>query len=87
MNQINKKQMRSFSMLSKNFLFALSLVVIISCENDDTQTVAKFTELVMADEFDTDGALNSAIWGYDIGTGPTDGAIMNCNTIPIVQKM
>ena len=69
MNQINKKQMRSFSMLSKNFLFALSLVVIISCENDDTQTVAKFTELVMADEFDTDGALNSAIWGYDIGTG------------------
>ena len=69
MNQINKKQMKSYSMIYKKFLFALSLVVLISCANDDTQTVAKFTELVMEDEFDTDGALNSTIWGYDIGTG------------------
>ena len=69
MNQINKKQMKSFSILSKNFLLAISLVVIISCANDDTQTVTNFTELVMADEFDADGAPNSALWGYDIGTG------------------
>ncbi|GAA3656355.1 glycoside hydrolase family 16 protein [Flavivirga jejuensis] len=40
-----------------------------SCATDDTQIVARFTELVMADEFDTEGAPNSAIWGYDIGTG------------------
>nr|WP_248724947.1 glycoside hydrolase family 16 protein [Seonamhaeicola sp. ML3] len=46
------------------FLFMLS-----SCETDDTQTVASFTNLVMADEFNTDGAPNSEIWGYDIGTG------------------
>jgi len=69
MNQINKKQMRSFIMLSKSFLLALSLVVIISCANDDKQTVVNFSELVMADEFDTDGIPNSTIWGYDIGTG------------------
>ena len=34
-----------------------------------TQTVANFTELVMQDEFDTDGAPNRTIWDYDIGTG------------------
>ncbi len=39
-----------------------------SCSSDETQTVAKFTELVMQDEFDTDGALNSTIWDYEIGT-------------------
>jgi beta-glucanase (GH16 family) len=69
MNQLNKKQMRSFIMLSKSFLLAISLVVIISCANDDKQTVVNFKELVMADEFDTDGAPNSAVWGFDIGTG------------------
>jgi beta-glucanase (GH16 family) len=69
MNQLNKKQMKSFSMLYKYFLLTMSLVVLVSCANDDTQTVAKFTELVMADEFDTNGTLNSSIWGYDIGTG------------------
>ncbi len=51
-----------------------SIVVILfcslsSCATDDTQTVATFTELVMADEFDTNGAPNPAIWGYNIGTG------------------
>lgn len=40
-----------------------------SCSSDETQTVANFTELVMQDEFDTDGALNSSIWDYEIGTG------------------
>ncbi|MGB5646535.1 glycoside hydrolase family 16 protein [Muriicola sp.] len=39
------------------------------CSTDDTQTVVNFTKLSMQDEFDTDGAPNSSIWGYDIGTG------------------
>ena len=69
MNQINKKQIRSFSMLSKCFLSVLFLAATFSCANDDKQTVVNFTEITMADEFDTDGAPNSAIWGYDIGTG------------------
>lgn len=50
--------------------FLLIIVLVIySCETDETQTVATFTELVMADEFDTDGIPNPAIWGYDEGTG------------------
>jgi beta-glucanase (GH16 family) len=40
-----------------------------SCSYDETQTVANFKELVMQDEFDTDGALNSTIWDYEIGNG------------------
>jgi len=47
----------------------VAVLVISSCANDDTQTVATFTELVMADEFDKDGAPDPAIWGYDIGDG------------------
>ena len=51
-------------------LFTIALLVLfISCSSDETQTVARFTELVMADEFDVEGAPNSDIWGYNIGTG------------------
>lgn len=53
--------------------FSLVLLVLFtaftSCETDETQTVATFTELVMADEFDVEGAPNPDIWGYNIGTG------------------
>lgn len=52
----------------KCFLLVLAFN-ISSCETDETQTVATFTNLVMSDEFDTNGAPNSAIWGFDIGTG------------------
>ena len=54
------------------FLTPILLVlftVFTSCNTDETQTVARFTELVMADEFDTDGVPDPAIWGYDIGNG------------------
>lgn len=45
------------------------MVVVFGCETDDEQTVSRFTELTLSEEFDTDGAPNSSIWGYDIGTG------------------
>lgn len=45
------------------------LVLFGGCSTDETQTVARFTELVMADEFDVEGAPNPNIWGYNIGTG------------------
>lgn len=50
-------------------LLTVSVFVISSCETDETQTVANFTELVMSDEFDVDGAPDATIWGYDIGIG------------------
>lgn len=49
------------------FLFA-ALITLHGC-TDDTQTVVNFTNLVMQDEFDTDGAPNPSLWNYNIGTG------------------
>jgi beta-glucanase (GH16 family) len=50
--------------------FAVILVVTISgCSTDETQTVANFTNLVLDENFDTDGAPNSEVWGFDIGNG------------------
>lgn len=56
----------------KSLFLALPLFVISSCSSDEKQTVAQFTELVMQDEFTTDGAPNSTIWTYDLGTGNSD---------------
>lgn len=42
---------------------------ITSCSTDETQTVTTFNNLVMSDEFDTDGAPDPSIWNYNIGTG------------------
>jgi len=53
--------------------FSLALLILfttlISCSNDSTQTVARFTEIVMQDEFDVEGAPNSEIWDFNIGNG------------------
>ena len=46
------------------------LLVISSCETDEEQTVTTLNNLVMSDEFDTEGAPNAAMWTYDIGRGP-----------------
>lgn len=53
------------------FMSFITLVILTTtnCSTDETQTVANFTELVMQDEFNTDGAPNSALWNYDIGNG------------------
>jgi beta-glucanase (GH16 family) len=69
MNTTNRFKLRKQMMLFKCFLLATLFIITLGCSTDETQTVAQFTELVMADEFDTDGALNPAIWGYDIGVG------------------
>ncbi|TMU57047.1 glycoside hydrolase family 16 protein [Flagellimonas algicola] len=51
------------------FLVVLLACCLSGCTTDDTQTVVTFTNLVMEDNFDTEGAPNPQIWGYDIGTG------------------
>lgn len=52
------------------FFFSL---VIVSCQGEDPQTVVNtsddFTVLKFYDEFNTDGAPNPAVWGYDLGSG------------------
>lgn len=42
----------------------------MSCSEDDAQKVVdNFENLVLADEFDIDGAPDPNLWGFDIGTG------------------
>jgi beta-glucanase (GH16 family) len=44
------------------------IVMVFSCSSDETQTVTNFDQLVMADEFNTDGAPNPALWTVFEGT-------------------
>ena len=66
-NLISRKGNLVLGFLSLALL--VSFTLFTGCSTDENQTVARFTELVMADEFDVDGAPNSDIWNYDIGTG------------------
>ena len=68
MNKTIKYLIKGKTFLFMSFLL-VTLVVISSCDTDETQTVATYTNLVMSDEFDTDGAPNGALWNYEIGTG------------------
>jgi hypothetical protein len=54
--------------------------------NDYKQTVATFNNLVIADEFSVNGAPNSKMWGYDIGTG-SNGWGNGGTILRIEQKM
>jgi len=72
MKKININLMLIKGLGFKSLFLALPLFVISSCSSDEKQTVAQFTELVMQDEFTTDGAPNSTIWTYDLGTGNSD---------------
>jgi beta-glucanase (GH16 family) len=52
--------------------FVLSMVLVllcISCNEDETQTVTTFTKVTFEDNFDTDGPIDPAAWTAEIGTG------------------
>jgi len=53
----------------KSLTLLTSLIVIMGCSTDEKQTVTTMNNLVIQDEFDMDGAPNSAYWSYNIGTG------------------
>ncbi|MEO1484969.1 MAG: glycoside hydrolase family 16 protein [Bacteroidota bacterium] len=50
-------------------LAVLAFLAFSGCETDDTQTVATFSNLILDENFDTDGAPNDALWSFDIGNG------------------
>lgn len=50
-------------------LVVISAWTISGCSTDETQTVATFTNLVLDENFDNDGAPNDQVWGFDIGNG------------------
>lgn len=53
----------------KNIVLASFSLLALSCSTNEKQTVTTMNQLVMQDEFDTAGAPNSDIWGYNLGTG------------------
>jgi len=61
-----KNKMKSIFL--KGFLF-VAVVIISGCSTSEVQNVTNFTQISMKDEFNQDGAPNSAIWTYDIGQG------------------
>lgn len=63
--KIHKTKVLGSSLL----LLLVMMLTVLSCNTDETQTVTNFTKLTMADEFDVDGAPNTGIWNFDIGTG------------------
>lgn len=69
MKKINRNLILIKGLVFRSLLLVLPIFVISSCSSDEKQTVATFNQLVMHDEFDTDGAPDASIWGYDLGTG------------------
>ena len=53
----------------KYILILLISLAITSCDSNQTQTVTTLNNVVWADEFNTDGALDTSKWIYNIGTG------------------
>ncbi|MEM9363744.1 MAG: glycoside hydrolase family 16 protein [Bacteroidota bacterium] len=51
-------------------LIVLWMGLLLGCETDETQTVATFTNLVLDENFDTEGAPDDQLWSFDIGNGP-----------------
>jgi beta-glucanase (GH16 family) len=68
MKNNNKKRMRLAAILLKTLSF-LILLIAFSCTPDETQVVAEFQDLVMSEEFDTDGLIDPKIWTLETGTG------------------
>ena len=67
---IKTMNFRNIKSAGFGLLGSLLLVAFYGCETDDQQTVTTLTNLVLSEEFDTDGVPNPAVWDYDIGRGP-----------------
>lgn len=68
MKRITQSTTRGLLLFGKGIFLFVALITLHGC-TDDTQTVVNFTNLVMQDEFNTDGAPNPSLWNYNIGTG------------------
>ncbi|RDY62015.1 glycoside hydrolase family 16 protein [Flagellimonas nanhaiensis] len=66
---IKSSETKSIRSMFQKCLVVVAACCISSCSTDETQTVATFTNLVMEDNFDVEGAPDSSLWSYDIGTG------------------
>ncbi|BFP43288.1 hypothetical protein FGF1_41330 [Flavobacteriaceae bacterium GF1] len=70
-NKILNTHMRST--LGYRILSLSVFLLVLGCENDDAQTVARLTTLVWEDNFDVDGAPDPTRWRFDLGDGTAQG--------------
>lgn len=68
-----RKNYKSSSLQYIAGLGMLVVLAIISCSPDETQVVTNFNNLVLEDDFTTDGPLDSNLWNFDIGNGAAQG--------------
>lgn len=67
------QQKQKLKKLHVNICIPVLLITFLSfwsCNVDDTQTVTTFSNLILSEEFETDGTPNPNVWGYNIGRGP-----------------
>ncbi len=63
----NKLKMKKY--IIRDLLLIGLLSLFVGCNTDEKQTVVTKTQLVMSEEFDVNGAPDSNMWSYNIGTG------------------
>ena len=70
MNFKNKIKSKPFHLFVTLLALVVTVSTVSSCNPDEEQKIStKFERLTFSDDFNTDGALNSDFWTYDIGTG------------------
>ena len=68
MNKSNTSKINRFILVGSNLVIVMLSFSFLGC-TDDSQKVVNLNTLVMKDEFDTQGAPNTTLWNYNIGTG------------------
>ncbi|RCS27316.1 glycoside hydrolase family 16 protein [Polaribacter sp. WD7] len=66
------KNIFNYKIYIKTFIFA-SVLILVSCETDTTQTVTTLNNLIWQDEFDVNGAVDTTKWVFDLGDGSEQG--------------
>lgn len=52
----------------KKMILLFAICLIASCEDDETQSVTTFNNLVLEENFES-GEIDSSLWSFEIGTG------------------
>lgn len=53
----------------KGILFVATLTLFLGCSTDEKQVVTTKNNLVLSEEFNTDGVIDNNLWTFNIGTG------------------
>ncbi len=57
----------------KAIIIFVYVLLMSSCNTDETQTVTTFDNLIINEEFSSDGILDSNLWNIEIGDGTSQG--------------